>query len=67
MLKDMIHHIWYGTHNIMTSLRCSKRCGTDIEYFNCHLEFVDYLDIPDWDNWESIYIPMNFNGEIITR
>ena len=30
------------------------------------LEFVNYLDIPDWDNYESIYIPM-FEGEILVR
>lgn len=31
------------------------------------LEFVDYLDIPDWDDNESVYIPMFENAEIIRR
>ena len=31
------------------------------------VEFVDYLDIPDWDNDESVYIPMFENAEIIRR
>lgn len=37
------------------------------KYFEPTLKFVDYLDIPDWDNGESIYIPMFENAEIITR
>ena len=67
VLSEMINHLWYATNNISTKLRlddCYRESKFD--YFDCHLELVDYLDIPDWDNYESIYIPM-FIGEILTR
>ena len=28
------------------------------KYFEPTLEFVDYLDIPGWDDNQSVYIPM---------
>lgn len=37
------------------------------KHFEPTLEFVDYLDIPQWDNDESVYIPMFENAEIIRR
>ena len=66
ILKEMIEHIWYGTYEIMNKLRFGEcgLCGFD--YFEPDLEFVDFEDIPDWDNSESIYIPM-FDGEILLR
>ena len=36
-------------------------------YFQPTLEFIDYLNIPDWDNGGSIYIPMFEDAEIIIR
>lgn len=66
VLKEMIKHLWYGTHNIMHKLRWSDYHESPLINFECCLEFVDYLDIPNWDNSESIYIPM-FVGEILRR
>lgn len=66
ILKEMIKHLWYGTHHTMRCLRYNDYIETPIDYFNCELEFVNFLDIPDWDNFESIYIPM-FYGEILIR
>lgn len=66
ILKEAIKHIWYGTHGIMNPLRFGKCILYGIDYFEPHLEFVDFEDIPDWDNSESIYIPM-FDGEILLR
>ena len=28
------------------------------KYFEPTLEFVDYIDIPNWDDNQSVYIPM---------
>ena len=66
ILKEMIAHIWYGAYEIISKLRFGEcdLCGFD--YFEPDLEFVDFEDIPDWDNSESIYIPM-FDGEILLR
>lgn len=35
--------------------------------FNPVLEFVNYEDIPDWDDNSSVYIPMYDNAEILIR
>lgn len=66
ILKEAISHIWYGAYEIISKLRFGEcdLCGFD--YFEPDLEFVDFEDIPDWDNSESIYIPM-FDGEILLR
>lgn len=66
ILKETIKHIWYGTRGIMNQLCFGKCILYGIDYFEPHLEFVDFEDIPDWDNSESIYIPM-FDGEILLR
>ncbi len=66
VLKELIKHLWYGTHNIMGKVRWNDYGETPIEYFNCQLEFIKYSDIPYWDDCSSIYIPM-FIGEILIR
>lgn len=66
VLKEAINHIWYGIHGIMNQLRSGKCILYGIDYLKPDLEFVDFEDIPDWDNSESIYIPM-FDGEILLR
>lgn len=70
ILKETIKHIWYGTHGIMNRIMNQLRFGKcilyGIDYFEPDLEFVDFENIPDCDNSESIYIPM-FDGEILLR
>ena len=66
-MKEMIKHIWYGVDNIQGMLRWNERHWQNgLNVFDPHLEFVNFKDIPDWDNSESIYIPM-FDGQIIIR
>jgi hypothetical protein len=78
-LREHIKRLWHSTYSVKT-LMCNtlmKRLFPDYidenvnyvdeGYFNPHLELVDYADIPDWDNYESIYIPMFGNGEILMR
>lgn len=59
--------IWYGIHNIECNLSWSEYRETRLDYFECELEIVDYLDIPDWDNYESVYVPMFSDAEILIR
>ena len=67
VLKEYIKHLWFGEHMIMHLMRW-RSCDTiNINYFEPSLEFVDYLDIPDWDNAESVYIPMFDNAKILRR
>ena len=65
-----VKELWFSVHNICLIMRWNKNSVGFTEssesLFTPHLEFVDYLDIPDWDNYESIYIPM-FEGEILVR
>lgn len=67
ILKEYIKHLWFGTHMTNSLMRWGKCNAIGIGYFEPHLEFVDYLDIPDWDNAESVYIPMFDGAEILNR
>ena len=67
LLKEYIKYMWYGTYAVKGLMLCNKPADGDIDYFEPHLEFVDYFDIPEWDNRESIYIPMFDNAEILVR
>lgn len=37
------------------------------EYFIPKLSIIEEIDIPEWENYECIYIPLFDNGEIIKR
>lgn len=67
MLKECIKHLWFGSHMSISLMDYGGCNTTDIKYFNPHLEFVDFLDIPDWDNGESAYIPMFDDAEVLHR
>lgn len=67
ILKESIKHLWYGAHMTEVSVRWSKETSATLGWFEPHLEFVDYLDIPDWDNGESIYIPLFYDAEVLER
>ena len=66
-LKETIKYLWYGTHSTSSLIRLNKVITTNIDYFKPDLEFVDYLNIPDWENYECVYIPMFDNAEILVR
>ena len=71
LLKKYIQPLWFSIDNISDVMRWNKKSvgfnETIVKHFYPTLEFVDYLDIPDWDNDESVYIPMFENAEIIRR
>lgn len=67
MLKECIKHLWYGANATKDLIRWGEPTGCGADYFKPHLEFIDYLDIPDWDNRESIYIPMFDGAEVLMR
>ena len=66
-LKKVIQHLWLGADMAHDLMRWGRIDSPDIEYFNPRLEFVDYFDIPDWDNAESIYIPMFDDSYVLFR
>lgn len=71
LLKKYIKSLWFSIHNIDDILCWNKNLigfkETIEKYFEPTLKFMDYFDIPEWDNNESIYIPMFENAEIIKR
>lgn len=71
LLEKYIQSLWFSLHNISHIMRWNKNIVGFKEsaevYFQPTLEFIDYLNIPDWDNGESIYIPMFKDAEIIMR
>ena len=68
VLKQMIKYIWYGIHHVYEKIdRVDRYYEVEIDYFEPDLEFVDFFDIPDWDNGENIYIPMFDDGKIFWR
>lgn len=66
-LKELIKHLWYNVYLIQDLMRYKSAGAIDVDYFNPYLEFVNFEDIPEWDNAESIYIPMFDDAEIIVR
>ena len=74
-IRPYIANIWYGIDALSHHFRWKpNNQQTDRDrkaWFDNGLELsiVDYLDIPDWDNSESIYIPLYAGGdnEIILR
>ena len=71
LLKKYIQSLWFSLDNISDVMCWNKNSvsfkETAEKHFEPTLEFVDYLDIPEWDNDESVYIPMFEIGEIIRR
>lgn len=71
LLKKYIQPLWFSLHNLSSVMCWNKNSvgfkETIEKYFEPILEFVDYVDIPDWDNDESVYIPMFKDAEIIRR
>lgn len=71
VLKKYIQSLWFSLHNLYSAMCWNKKSVGFTEmtekHFEPTLEFVDYFDIPDCDNDESVYIPMFKKAEIIIR
>jgi hypothetical protein len=70
LLKKYIESLWFSIDNIWQIMRWNKNSVGFSEnpekIFKPVLEFVEYEDIPDWDDNSSVYIPM-FNTNILVR
>lgn len=63
-IKEYVQNIVWGIHNISHAFLGKYSWTTPLSIFDCDLSIVDEHDIPEWDNAESIYIPMfEFEGE----
>lgn len=59
-IKEYIARIWWSLHRIVFGKHDVCDAETQYDYIkkNLRLEIVDYLDIPEYDNDENIYIPL---------
>lgn len=71
IVREYLSHVWVGLDSLQDLLRWKgtsvEHRGSSITYLNPELSFIEFEDIPDWDNHENVYIPMFDNGEILTR
>lgn len=66
-LKKVIKHMWYSVHEAEHIIRWGNLWDDSDKFiyiFEPCLKFVDFFDIPDHDNCESVYIPMFKNAEV---
>lgn len=72
LLKEYVKSLWYAIDNIESIMRWNKKSvgfkANPEAIFTPQLEFVDYLDISDYnDDSDSIYIPMFANADVLVR
>ena len=73
VIKPYIAKLWWSIDSLSHHFRWKNthvdQSPTRVEYFeDVDLSIVDYTEIPDWDNAESIYIPLfKESTEIIYR
>ena len=65
-IKGYIAKLWWSLFNLENFYEyktITDYSEVNIEYFekNLELKIVSYLDIPDWDNGESFYVPLSGN------
>lgn len=72
-IKPYIEMLWWSIDSLSSHFRWKDThidsSPTIQDYFKgVNIEIVDFLDIPDWDNGESIYIPLyEDSDEILCR
>lgn len=67
VLKGIIRHLWFGADVAEDLMRWGEPLNKDVGFFDPKLEFVESEDIPEWDNKESVYIPMFDDGDVLRR
>ena len=67
-LKPAIANLWNSFYMLDTACR-QMNVENRLDMFEkiLDLEIVDFNDIPDWDNYESMYIPLFKDGECIIK
>lgn len=69
-LKKCIRNIMNSSYCIHCFARGDENLPdteTNDKYFTPKLFIVEEIGIPEWENYECIYIPLFDNGEIIKR
>lgn len=63
-IKEYINSLLYATCSF--EHYALNREIPSYDYFDPDLKIVNYLDIPEWENFECAYIPL-FHGEVLYR
>lgn len=70
-IKKYIKYMLFGIDGFTHLMRWKgtnvKRRCTDMNYLIPDMEFIAFSDMPEWDNYESVYIPMFPESDIIIR
>ena len=59
-LNPIIQDLIFKTYSLITG-----RSDVEYSYFEPDLKIVNYLDIPEYDDYSQVFVPL-FSGEIIT-
>ena len=66
-LQTAIQYMWCGTNMAKDIIRWGNLHNPAFRYFCPDLKIVDETEIPDWDNYEVVYVPLFDDGTIIVR
>lgn len=67
-LKSGIAHMWNSYYLIDNACRGTSVVNRlDMFMKNIDLKIVDFTDIPDWDNYETMYIPLFKDAENLIK
>lgn len=65
-LKPIVQNLLYQRDQLKR-YKNKNYPNVPVSYFKPQMKFINSLDIPDWDNGESAYIPMFDDGEVTFR
>lgn len=65
-LKPIVQNLLYQRDQLKR-YKDKNYPNVPVSYFKPQMKFINSLDIPDWDNGESAYIPMFDDGEVTIR
>ena len=63
-IKNCVKEMLYEIHRMFNLFGHGSPVAKD--YFEPDLKIVEYMDIPEWDNGESAFVPL-FEGDIIYK
>lgn len=66
-LKTAIQYMWCGTKMAQDISRWGNINTSSFNYLIPDLEIVDAHEIEEWENYESVYIPLFDDGSLVVR
>lgn len=66
-LQTSIQYMWCGMNMAKDIMRWGSMRSPSFRYLCPDLKIVDESEIPDWDNYEVVYIPLFDDSSIIVK